>query len=815
MTSSTPTAFPTRINYTLGSIDGPGFVYGVENLPYISRIRAGLIRLVDADPPVSDASSTKPINNTGVAALMNYPELWNPHDWSSTNPKQSSGAVYPRQFKVYVVTNSNNGIQQSTTVYTWNTASSRSNSCDADLTNSPGFQSVYGLPFGTPGSGKGGDTRYLTEGNTKMTFTVDPSNGGGTLFREPTILFQRGYPTNSNLDSPTLVNSNPNLGVFATPKTNKFFAGSGGGLLSTVQTSRTDLIGPKLNTPYVGFYIGSHPLRWAIKKVDAQGNVTYDTSYAYQSWYGSVNDSTYILACEDGNNGWITYDMKSLTSNGGPDAALQSSADAGFGLAGIVSDAAVQSLDYGARYQETVDPRSSRFGMLDAYVNNNFSSIPPRGVSSASTFPAEQAQGIIKSTRDGIHSGTALWFIPSTDKEEWFASAMGWYHDGSAVVNMVLDNALRPGLLSQNNPAVIPDGIVSTGLLPNNTNVNGSFPPFYYSDADGVVRRASGGNVPGASNSSGPAATATGLPMVYATATYSPAYSSGTRERQLDSRPVVLNRPFRSVAELGYVYSGTPWKNLDFFLPESGDSALLDVFCVNDNSDDHALTAGQVNLNTHQVPVLQAILAQTDKDLWNDATTAQIPDHAIIQGAPSFTQAQQVAQLLFTRTAMGPTSGPYANKTTPPPPQPLQNISDLIGRWVKPVNLTGMSGSNAASAFAGINGVASYDGFTADLANAPGIIPSPDPTHNIQRFGEGAIRALANVGQTRVWNLMFDIVAQTGRYTPQATATNSFNLQPGQHDYFNVEGEQHYWVHIAIDRCTGQVVDKQVEIVTE
>ena len=77
--------------------------------------------------------------------------------------------------------------------------------------------------------------------------------------------------------------------------------------------------------------------------------------------------------------------------------------------------------------------------------------------------------------------------------------------------------------------------------------------------------------------------------------------------------------------------------------------------------------------------------------------------------------------------------------------------------------------------------------------------------HNTQRFAESAIRALANAGQTRVWNLMFDIVAQTGRFTTQSTKL----------DQFNVEGEQHYWVHVAIDRYTGKIIDKEVEVVKE
>jgi hypothetical protein len=28
-----------------------------------------------------------------------------------------------------------------------------------------------------------------------------------------------------------------------------------------------------------------------------------------------------------------------------------------------------------------------------------------------------------------------------------------------------------------------------------------------------------------------------------------------------------------------------------------------------------------------------------------------------------------------------------------------------------------------------------------------------------------------------------------------------------------LEGEQRYWVHVAIDRFTGQVIDKQMEVV--
>jgi hypothetical protein len=62
------------------------------------------------------------------------------------------------------------------------------------------------------------------------------------------------------------------------------------------------------------------------------------------------------------------------------------------------------------------------------------------------------------------------------------------------------------------------------------------------------------------------------------------------------------------------------------------------------------------------------------------------------------------------------------------------------------------------------------------------------------------------VSQTRVWNLLIDVVAQAGRFKPNAT-----NLQ----NDFVVDGEQHYWVHVAIDRFTGKVIDKQIEVVNE
>ncbi|HEY1579705.1 MAG TPA: hypothetical protein VGF82_21770 [Terracidiphilus sp.] len=58
---------------------------------------------------------------------------------------------------------------------------------------------------------------------------------------------------------------------------------------------------------------------------------------------------------------------------------------------------------------------------------------------------------------------------------------------------------------------------------------------------------------------------------------------------------------------------------------------------------------------------------------------------------------------------------------------------------------------------------------------------------------ETIARALAELSQTRTWNLLIDVIAQTGRYSPDATNINQANK-------FTVEGEKRYWLHIALGR---------------
>lgn len=117
-----------------------------------------------------------------------------------------------------------------------------------------------------------------------------------------------------------------------------------------------------------------------------------------------------------------------------------------------------------------------------------------------------------------------------------------------------------------------------------------------YADRDGVFRPADGALAGNTANA------------MFASAT-------GAANATTDSdrtRPIILQRPFRSVAELGYVFRDQPWKTLDFFSAQSADAALLDLFCVSEAEGE--LTAGKLNPRSSPAAVLEAVLRQTPYD---------------------------------------------------------------------------------------------------------------------------------------------------------------------------------------------------------
>jgi hypothetical protein len=226
-------------------------------------------------------------------------------------------------------------------------------------------------------------------------------------------------------------------------------------------------------------------------------------------------------------------------------------------------------------------------------------------------------------------------------------------------------------------------------------------------------------------------------------------------DTQLQYQAVVLNRPFRNVGELGYTFRDLPWKSLDFFTSSSADAGLLDVFSVN---DDPLLVAGRVNLNTRQAPVIQAVI---QKALWDEYDATNLIS---LNGASGFSHSDTMSQN-------------YANYI-------VQN-SNLLNR------------SGLATSLSGSTEIT-----TKVLKPGNGV---GHENEGAKTRREAVARSIASCGQTRTWNLMIDVIAQSGRYPTTATALANFV----------VEGEKRYWLHIAIDRFTGEVIDQQLEAVYE
>lgn len=265
-----------------------------------------------------------------------------------------------------------------------------------------------------------------------------------------------------------------------------------------------------------------------------------------------------------------------------------------------------------------------------------------------------------------------------------------------------------------------------------------------YADNDGVIR-------PADANYPDPTKSARLSTPYYPASTPSPSPTppADTALAFNDYQPVILNRPFRSVAELGYAARDLPWKTLDFFSDNSADAGLLDIFSIN---DEPKIIAGRINLNTRQAPVLQSVLA--------GALAAEFDaNNTVFKTGTSATASPVLAANIVAATA-----------TTP-----LRNISELITR--------------------------------PGLPNTILPVPATGSAHDqrVKSRREVVARALSSVCQTRTWNLMIDVIAQSGRYPPTAISFTDFV----------VEGEKRYWLHVAIDRFTGEVIDQQLEAVYE
>lgn len=353
-----------------------------------------------------------------------------------------------------------------------------------------------------------------------------------------------------------------------------------------------------------------------------------------------------------------------------------------------------------------IDPRTNRMGFSGwsqankTFAGNDFLGRSIR--SSAGSFP----DALLATDQGSILNFSRDWAFPG----------------GDLAVGRELPKTMAPGfevMSAFNSP---PQGsriqVGLFGFVGNSPEVLDKNNPARYADPDGEVRPADGyfGGVPTA-----------------------PGESS--------ARPVILNRPFRSVGELGYVFRDVPWKTIDFSSRWSADLGLLDAFSISETDSNPPLLAGRINLNTRRTETLAVVLLETSRQLGEVNPDV---DSSTLTAA----QSQALAEAIVAESTV----------------RPFLNRGDLVTRVFHREN---------------------------------GADPLADEPFKATR--EAAIRTLSEMGTTRTWNLMIDLIAQTGRFTRNASSGAEFTVQ----------GEERVWIHIAIDRKTGEVLDVVKEKIYE
>ncbi len=470
-------------------------------------------------------------------------------------------------------------------------------------------------------------------------------------------------------------------------------------------------------TPFVGLYVGSaYAPDWAYCATNTVPVTSYPTGTTTATGtfdpacttYNTLRINPFVSTPTDTTPG-VTYELQYLdpASNTYRIYSLVKNqnleADSNFSPSTVtisgtvvtrISTWTVISSNSNARFDQKIDPRTDRFSTSKGRGGDT-------GVNLLDTPPLID-DTIRPDTGIGHSSDACIPYGAST-----------WFGNTAANAPPQPPTALQPFYYLG-------------GLMENTTSST-----VYYKDPDGTLRRGDSAY----NNSS----TNDGHPGI-----------QSTISQPNLARPVFLNRPFRSVGELGYVGRDLPWKTLDFFTKDSGDAGLLDLFSVSDAD----VVAGTIDLNTRNAQALAEVLGGG----------AINPNHVTDTVASPLTtaQADTLADALITATGT----------------LPLRSRAEMVTSALDPT-----SGET----------ILTTDGFTAQSAK-------------IQR--EAAIRALSEVGNARTWNLLIDIIAQSGRYSQSLAPGASF-------DSFVPDGEKRYWLHIAIDRYTGKVVDRFLEPVQE
>ena len=687
---------------------------------------------------------TNTIPNTfasgGLLAAFRTPWIWNPY---STNCALPSGAPCPTQFRV--LTSAGDPVFMT----------------NADKVMNP-FVAKCGF------NGGSANLQYFTNGRTAVvltpttnwTFWTNPLTNAATCQSFGPNL------TNSELDltipaaSRSMYFSQPTALVrMNTPGDCKLRPGASSAMLTNAilpfpaGMNNADIPAPSPSTGIVGVLFALSPaLTYTTTTISITnskgGTQTFTTnhpilpisdlsgSFNCLGKSGQANNLTHLMQYQDQNNNWVTYDIKPLYNSYASDTFI-------FLGQGFANPQELIPTNFVTTFFNVwADPRSGRFGSPSYQYGPQITASYRNDATAAMATlrPDAQPQG-----KNGLS-------LPKSSAPFFWGPNLA----GSLKQIGFLARGGLFGSLSMQSTTGGSQGIsYYPQFYPQNSSFSGNYNYNGYLDPDGVQR---GGMAFYASDKS-----INGLPLA---------------QTNFPARPVILHRPFVSVADLGYTFRDMPFRNLDFMTQQSGDSGLLDTFCIHEDMTTNSVVAGKVNLNTRNPEVLAALLSGTGMEEYDTRGSATLTTAAV----------SNVISLMTNWT-----------QSSNAPAGPFTQLGDLVGRY------NTNSGTYAPSAVAnGAVGAGAYASYYSNSLSFPD--PSVTSTNNVlQRYREAPVRVFSEVGETRVWNLLIDLVAQSGICPPASSSL----------DRFNVKGETRWWIHLAIDRATGRILDSQVETVSQ
>jgi hypothetical protein len=696
-----PQAYPINVEYNQNDGGNISVVAsGVANLPYLNTLKF----VTGVSPTDTNPGAGK--HQMGIYGLIG---LWNPH-------QQPAAAVTRPPLRLYLqgTVSAGSGWSKGESGYSNGTLGPYPTSATTDLENgAPGQNTVYG-------------ETYTMAPNTYYLPLASSAGAGANGFLNPYAI------TSADVGAPGGGNGSSTTQGW-TSTTSSFFSSTDPEYAYLSAKSAT----------YEAFQLPDLYINLGLPAGTVMtGNTAFDSDHDIV-WLGNAANTSVtsaspfqlILKYQDPSGAWVPYDYWFGYNASYSWPATKGLRDAYYGSPVTATtppptlDAVLHSNNVHSAIMMTTDPRTMRFGTY-AFSGDN-----PSGGDGVLANP------MIESLWSGTASGTGV--NPNTSSPFNVSGYGGGTGTGipaefnalpSTPIN--LSGFFLPADLSRNNLA--------------NTSGGGNAGAYFtgYADPDGIQRIADSGLF------------STSLPFTSPPNTGNPFYDPNdvpNPSQRTADRPIILNRPFNSVGELGYVYRDSPWRTLDFFsvsnlsgsaVSTSPDSGLLDLFCVTDSPN--TVVAGRVNLNRQNTAVTAAIL---------NGTLANAGDSVNNTSVSSLGNASGMATALATYTS----------------PAALVNKDQLV------------------------------TGFGPYLGSGTTVNPAfgSSDEQNVKPYREAYVRALSSVGQTRTWNLLIDLVAQVGKYPP-----NAQNLSQ-----FEVDGERHYWLHVAIDRFTGKIIDRQLELI--